>query len=52
VDGEETDMVAYSTGCDEGLDAELWTINEGGHIPFFTTDFADMAIDWLFRHTR
>jgi polyhydroxybutyrate depolymerase len=52
VDGEETDMVAYSTGCDEGLDAELWTINEGGHIPFFTTDFADMATDWLFRHTR
>jgi polyhydroxybutyrate depolymerase len=52
VDGEETDMIAYTTGCDEGLDAELWTINDGSHIPFFTTDFADMATDWLFRHSR
>ena len=52
VEGAETDIVAYSTGCDEGLDAELWTINDGSHIPFFTTDFADMATDWLFRHSR
>lgn len=52
LDGAETDKVAYSTGCDEGIDAGLWTINEGGHVPFFSTDFADMTTDWLFRHTR
>jgi hypothetical protein len=52
LEGAETDKVAYSTGCDEGIDAGLWTINEGSHIPSFSTDFADMATDWLFRHTR
>ena len=52
VEGDETDIVAFTTGCDPGLDAELWTINDGSHIPFFTTDFADMATDWLFRHSR
>jgi polyhydroxybutyrate depolymerase len=52
LDGAETDKVAYSTGCDEGIDAALWTINEGGHIPFFSTEFADMTTDWLFGHSR
>ncbi len=50
--GEETDKVAYSTGCDAGLEVELWTINAGGHIPFFSIDFADQVTDWLFRLSR
>jgi len=50
--GEETDKVAYSTGCDTGLEVELWTINDGAHIPFFTIDFADQVTDWLFRLSR
>jgi polyhydroxybutyrate depolymerase len=52
IDGTETDKVAYSTGCDEGIDTALWTINEGGHIPIFSTEFADMTTDWLFGHSR
>jgi len=52
IDGAETDKVAYSTGCDEGIDAALWTINDGSHIPFFSTEFADMTTDWLFGHSR
>ena len=52
LEGAETDKVAYSTDCDEGIDAALWTINEGGHIPFFSTEFADMTTDWLFAHSR
>jgi polyhydroxybutyrate depolymerase len=52
IDGAETDKVAYSTGCDPGLEVELWTINDGGHIPFFTIDFADQVTDWLFRLSR
>lgn len=50
--GEETDKVAYSTGCDAGLEVELWTINAGEHIPFFSIDFADDVTDWLFRLSR
>jgi polyhydroxybutyrate depolymerase len=58
VEGDETDLYAYSTGCDEGLDAELWTINDGLHIPFFQPLssgkplFPDLITDWLFRHSR
>ena len=52
LDGEETEKVGYQTGCDEGLDAELWTIQDGSHIPLFSIDFSDQATDWLFRHSR
>ena len=52
LEGEETEKIGYQTGCDEGLDAELWTIDEGVHIPFFSTEFSEMALDWLFRHSR
>lgn len=52
LDGAETDRVAYSTGCDEGIDVGLWTINDGPHIPFFSSEFANMTTDWLFRHSR
>jgi polyhydroxybutyrate depolymerase len=50
IDGDETEMTGYSTGCDEGLDVELWTVHDGPHIPLFSADFGDMATDWLFRH--
>ena len=30
----------------------VWTIQDGSHIPFFSIEFADMATDWLFRHSR
>jgi polyhydroxybutyrate depolymerase len=58
LEGAETDIFAYSTGCDEGLNAELWTINDGPHIPFFQPLdsgkplFPDLITDWLFRHSR
>jgi len=52
IDGEETEKIGYQTGCDEGLDVELWTIQDGSHFPFFSTDFSDMATDWLFQHSR
>lgn len=58
VDGDETDLYAYSTGCDEGLDAELWIMNDGGHQPFFQALdsgkplFPELIIDWLYRHSR
>ena len=52
LDGAETDKVAYATGCEEGTDAALWTINDGSHIPVFSAEFADMTTDWLFGHSR
>ena len=59
-DGAETERVAYTTGCDAGLDAELWTLLPlecaatacNPHIPVFTEVWADVTTDWLFRHSR
>jgi hypothetical protein len=58
VEGDETDRDAYTTGCDGDLDAALWTMNDGGHIPFFYLPgsenpvFAELITDWLFDHSR
>ncbi|MCZ6807376.1 MAG: hypothetical protein O7F08_10510, partial [Deltaproteobacteria bacterium] len=41
--GVETHRVSYSTGCAEGIDAELWTIEEGPHTPvFLETEWASL----------
>jgi len=58
VEGEETEQVAYTTGCQGGIDAALWTTRDGVHRPIFYQPgsgdpvFADLATDWLLQHTR
>lgn len=48
----ETDVLAYTTECDAGLDAELWTINDGVHIPTLNPGIGALMTDWLLKHTR
>jgi len=56
--GEETEQVAYTAGCEDGVDAGLWTIQEGPHVPIFYSPlsenpaFGDLATDWLLQHSR
>jgi len=58
VDGDETEQVAYTTDCRDGVDAALWTTRDGIHRPVFyqpgsgSPVFADLATDWLFAHSR
>ncbi len=53
IEGVETARVAYLEGCAQGIDAELWTINGGPHIPVFIgTEWAALTTDWLLRHSR
>ena len=58
VEGDETEQVAYTSGCQGGVDAALWTIQDGVHIPGFYPPgsdepaFADLTTDWLLQHTR
>jgi len=58
VDGDETEQVAYTTGCQVGVDAALWTTQDGIHRPVFyqpgsgSPVFADLATDWLLEHSR
>ena len=45
---DETDVTRYDTGCDDGLRVELWTIEDGGHVPGFDADdFGARVVAWL-----
>lgn len=50
--GAETTVQRYETGCAVGIDAELWSIQDGGHIPVFNDNWMPMLTDWLFRHAK
>jgi polyhydroxybutyrate depolymerase len=49
--GDDT-AVARHGGCPEGIDAELWTIEGGGHIPDVSAGFPDEVWAWLSAHAR
>jgi polyhydroxybutyrate depolymerase len=50
--GAETRVERWETGCMEGYDAELWTIEGGAHIPLLTRDWMPALAGWLLRHRR
>jgi len=49
--GAETTVERYTAGCGDA-EAELWTIEGGGHIPSITDAFAPSLFDWLLAHRR
>jgi len=50
--GSETRVERWSTGCTAGLDAELWTIEAGLHIPTFGPSWMPSIMGWMLRHHR
>ncbi len=48
--GQETRVARHA--CPKGLDAELWTIEGGGHMPKLTSEFADRTWRWLQAHPK
>lgn len=50
--GAETSVQYYEEGCAEGSSVELWTIEEGPHIPNLTLDHSADVLDWLFAKRR
>ena len=45
---EETDVTRYHSGCDHGLLMELWTIENGPHVPTFDPDgFGARVVAWF-----
>lgn len=52
IDGAETTVTKYSSGCGPGGAAELWTIEGGGHIPSLSDSFTKHVIEWLFAHPK
>lgn len=52
VDGEEATRIQWSDGCEAGFNAELWTLNGVGHLPFFTELWRDEHTAWLLSQSR
>lgn len=49
ISGDETTPLRYRTGCDSGIRVELWTIQDGPHVPRFnSTEFGGLLTSWLF----
>jgi polyhydroxybutyrate depolymerase len=49
--GEETRVTTWSA-CTGTSGVQLWAIQDGGHVPSLTADFAASALDWLDAHAR
>ena len=52
LDGLETDVTRYTSGCRPGGAAELWTINGGGHGPAVSDHFSRLVVEWLLAHPK
>jgi polyhydroxybutyrate depolymerase len=52
ISGEETTTLNFEDGCAEGVDASLWTIPQGTHIPSINPEGTGLALEWLLRHDR
>ncbi|MGN9912780.1 alpha/beta hydrolase family esterase [Phytohabitans sp. LJ34] len=45
--GAETTVTSWHEGCRDGTRAELWSIEDGSHIPALTPTFATAVVDFL-----
>jgi polyhydroxybutyrate depolymerase len=53
LEGAETVVTEWKTGCEAGHDAALWRIAGGGHLPVFEqTNWMPAVSDWLLSHKR
>jgi polyhydroxybutyrate depolymerase len=53
LDGAETQTLEYTAGCERGVDAALWTIEGGLHLPIIDrVAFSTAVIEWLKTHER
>ncbi len=52
LNGLETEVTRYTSGCKAGGSAELWTINGGGHGPAVSDHFSRLVVEWLLGHPK
>lgn len=50
--GDDSAGVVYRAGCAAGTDAQLWTIEDGTHIPPINPKGTRLALQWLLSHDR
>jgi polyhydroxybutyrate depolymerase len=49
--GAETTVTTYHDGCRDGTRVELWSIQDGAHVPALTMTFARAVVDFLYAQT-
>ena len=47
IDGDETSVTRYGTGCRENLLVEYWEMEFAGHFAHLAPDFAERIVSWL-----
>jgi len=52
VAGMQTSVTDYASGCRNGTDVELWTIDGAGHIPSITQNFGTQVFKFLLDHPK
>lgn len=52
VEGPETTVQRYDKKCNPGASTELWTIQNGAHIPQLNETFAKHVVEWLYAHPK
>lgn len=52
LDGHESSVKVFNQGCKAGGSSELWTIDQGSHVPSFSDTFAEQVVEWLLAHPK
>ena len=48
VDGSETSVTRYQSGCQDNLVVELWEMDSSSHVPRLADDFGELILGWMF----
>lgn len=52
LDGHESSVMLFEVGCSAGGSSELWTIQDGSHVPRVSDTFASQVVEWLYAHPK
>ncbi|MFK7863904.1 MAG: PHB depolymerase family esterase [Pseudohongiellaceae bacterium] len=52
LEGHESNVVSFKSGCEVGGSAELWTIENGSHVPPLSASFSEQVVEWLYAHPK
>lgn len=52
IEGHESSVLLFESGCQVGGSSELWTIAEGSHVPPLSLTFSEQVIEWLYAHPK
>jgi polyhydroxybutyrate depolymerase len=47
IEGDETSIRDWTSGCEDDSRVSFWTIEEGGHSPFFNDNWSKNVVEWL-----